>query len=140
MTSDRLNAMGSQQEVRTTIYLDVVEFVENYLSLVYGDAVGFTNDEVQWCPEWWKHVSVVARLDALWRSWEHYRLDGNTGLSVWLLDHADPHMRELLRRDGPFRHCSVENGHGSTRPLPLKSPMPGLFRDPPVVRSATESG
>ncbi|WP_297617200.1 DUF4913 domain-containing protein [Nocardia sp.] len=111
------------------VYGSVVEFVENYLSLVYRRKVT-DNPRRAWCPEWWNHSEAVARLDALWRRWEHFRSDGKTGLSVWFLDHADPHMRELFDPEGVFTFCSVTGGHSDTlQPLPLKSPQPGLFRD-----------
>ncbi|MFE3189864.1 DUF4913 domain-containing protein [Nocardia sp. NPDC059240] len=109
------------------MYDSVVEFVENYLSLVYRREVD--NGRRVWCQEWWKHAEAVARLDAMWRTWEHYRLDCNTGLSVWFLDHADPHMRVLFDLDGPFQYCSIKSGHSDQiSPLPLKSPPSGLFR------------
>ncbi|WP_459959046.1 DUF4913 domain-containing protein [Nocardia sp. IFM 10818] len=112
------------------IYDSVVEFVENYLSLVYRRDVT-EHSRRKWCPEWWKHAEAVARLDAVWRTWEHYRTDGKTGLSVWFLDHGDPHMRELFDSDGPFKFCSPTRGHQDTLPpLPLKSPQQGLFRSP----------
>lgn len=28
-------------------------------------------------------------MEALWRAWEHLRLDGATGISVWFKDHAE---------------------------------------------------
>ena len=45
-----------------------------------------------WCPEWWRHAEAPSRLEALWRAWEHLRLDPATGMSVWFRDHADHHM------------------------------------------------
>ncbi|MVU77822.1 DUF4913 domain-containing protein [Nocardia sp. ET3-3] len=112
------------------VYGSVVEFVENYLSLVYRRQVTDISDTV-WCPEWWKHAEAVARLDAMWRAWEHYRHDGKTGLSIWFLDHADPHMAKLFDPKGPFKYCSVRNGHKDMlTPLPLKSPQQGLFSNP----------
>ncbi|MEV0293953.1 DUF4913 domain-containing protein [Nocardia sp. NPDC050710] len=123
--------MSEQQ--RSLVYANVVEFVENYLSLVYRRQVNDLSDTV-WCPEWWKHAEAVARLDALWRAWEYYRLDGRTGLSVWFLDHADPHIRSLIDQRGPFKYCSVHRGHQDMlQPLPLKSPAMDVFHDPSGV-------
>jgi hypothetical protein len=115
------------------VYASVVEFVEGYLTLVYRRVV---DDTIRvWCPEWWQHAEAVVRLDALWRTWEYYRLDGRTGLSVWLLDHADPHMRQLFDPDGPFHGCSVQKGHANKLPpLPLKAVPGNLFRDPTLSR------
>ncbi|WP_431954337.1 DUF4913 domain-containing protein [Nocardia lijiangensis] len=122
--------MTEQQQ--QMIYTNVVEFVENYLSLVYRRQVTDISETV-WCPEWWKHAEAVARLDALWRAWEHYRLEPSTGLSIWFLDHADPHMTKLFDPRGPFKYCSVRNGHKDMlNPLPLKSPAQGMFGDPTV--------
>ncbi|WP_245673698.1 DUF4913 domain-containing protein [Nocardia lijiangensis] len=122
--------MTEQQQ--QMIYTNVVEFVENYLSLVYRRQVTDISETV-WCPEWWKHAEAVARLDALWRAWEHYRLEPSTGLSIWFLDHADPHMTKLFDPRGPFKYCSVRNGHKDMlNPLPLKSPAQGMFGDPTI--------
>ncbi|MEV4129620.1 DUF4913 domain-containing protein [Nocardia sp. NPDC049707] len=129
----------SEAQQSSTIYENVVEFVENYLSLVYRRRVSDVSDMV-WCPEWWQHAEAVARLDALWRAWEYFRLDGAAGISVWFLDHADPHMFELLDRHGPFTYCSVHGGHQDMlAPLPLKSPPPYLFGDPAVADHETGS-
>ncbi|MEV6137471.1 DUF4913 domain-containing protein [Nocardia sp. NPDC051990] len=122
----------TEQQQEPLIYTNVVEFVENYLSVVYRRQVTDISETV-WCPEWWKHAEAVARLDALWRAWEHYRLEPSTGLSVWFLDHADPHMTKLFDPRGPFKYCSVRNGHKDMlSPLPLKSPTQGLFGDPTI--------
>ncbi|CAM4067030.1 DUF4913 domain-containing protein [Nocardia sp. NPDC046473] len=122
----------TEQQQQPMIYASVVEFVENYLSLVYRRQVTDLSDTV-WCPEWWQHAEAIARLDAMWRAWEHFRLDGATGLSVWFLDHADPHMAKLFDPKGPFKYCSVRNGHKDMlSPLPLKSPQHGMFGDPTI--------
>ncbi|MGQ4615074.1 DUF4913 domain-containing protein [Nocardia sp. R7R-8] len=122
--------MNEQQQ--NMIYASVVAFVEEYLSVVYRRQVTDLSDTV-WCPEWWQHAEAVARLDALWRAWEHYRQDASTGLSVWFLDHADPHMAKLFDPKGPFKYCSVRNGHKDMlSPLPTKSPQHGMFGDPTI--------
>ena len=71
---------------------------------------------VTWCPEWWRHAEAIARLDALWRAWEHLRLDPATGMSVWFRDHADHHMAVLLSADGPFKGCKPDKGHAERLP------------------------
>ncbi|MFI5716997.1 DUF4913 domain-containing protein [Nocardia sp. NPDC051750] len=112
------------------VYENVVEFVENYLSVVYRRQVSDLSDTV-WCPQWWQHTEAVVRLDALWRAWEHLRRDPATGMSVWFLDHADQHMAVLLDPRGPFKYCSVRNGHKDRLdPLPLAAPPLGLFSEP----------
>ncbi|MGY1749153.1 DUF4913 domain-containing protein [Modestobacter sp. SYSU DS0511] len=82
-----------------------------------------------WCPAWWKHAEAIVRLKAMWRSWEHLRLDAVTGMPVWLRDHADHHMRILTDSDlGPFKGCHPERDHGERlRPLPLLHPRENLL-------------
>ncbi|WP_280263502.1 DUF4913 domain-containing protein [Nocardia wallacei] len=127
--------MNADQQ-QDMIYSNVVEFVENYLSLVYRRQVTDLTDTV-WCPEWWKHAEAAMRLEALWRAWEYLRQDGKTGMSVWFLDHADPHMGKLFDPRGPFKYCSVRNGHKDMlNPLPLKSPQQGMFGDPTIDPAA----
>jgi hypothetical protein len=132
----------SEHEPGRTVYRSVNEFVENYLSLLYQRDV--RNGRYLWCPQWWKHIEAVIRLDALWRSWEHYRLISGTGMSVWLLGHADPHMQILFDPEGPFQHCSVRNGHRDVlQPLPLQEAPPEIFgldllTDEPGKKSTTD--
>ena len=108
------------------VFASVEEFVRDHLSLVYRRHVDGRNRT--WCPQWWCHGEAVARLDALWRSWEFLRTDPDTGMSVWFRDHADHHMGVLLDPDGPFRGCSPDKGHGDRlADLPLVDPPPGLL-------------
>lgn len=112
------------------IYSGVVEFVENYLSVVYRRQVTDVSDAV-WCSDWWKHTEAIVRLEALWRAWEHLRHDGAIGLSTWFLEHADPHMKILLDPKGPFQYCSVRGGHKDLlNALPLTAPPQGMFSNP----------
>ncbi|MFK5691351.1 DUF4913 domain-containing protein [Ornithinimicrobium sp. LYQ92] len=95
-------------------YPDLPRFVSEWLLQVYRRPLGQGRT---WCPQWWEHPEAIVRLEALWRSWEHLRLDAATGMSIWLRDHADHHMSVLLDEHGPFKGCGVERGH-TTRPLP----------------------
>ena len=70
----------------------------------------------RWAAEWWRDAEAIVRLEALWRSWEHLRLDPATGMSVWLRDHADHHLAALMDPDGRSRSPP-------TRPV-LASPCP----------------
>jgi hypothetical protein len=107
-------------------YGSVVEFVSKQLVPMYRRDMEGTHRT--WCPEWWRHAEAIARLEALWRAWEHLRLDPTTGMSVWFRDHADHHMQVLLDSEGPFRRCSIEKGHSDRlEALPLEEPPKGLF-------------
>jgi hypothetical protein len=116
-------------------YGSVEDFVREQLAPMYRRALD--GHQRTWCPEWWRHAEAISRLEALWRAWEHLRLDPATGMSVWFRDHADHHMAVLFDPEGPFKRCSVEKGHGAGRalePLPLVEPPEGLFA--PVRASA----
>ena len=82
-----------------------------------------------WCPEWWLHPEATYRLDSLWRSWEHLRLDAALGTSTWLREHLDHHLPQLLSDAGPFKGCSIKNGHTAARHyfLPTHEPPAGLY-------------
>ena len=106
-------------------YPNVLEFVTHHLAPMYRRPL--TGTGTTWCPEWWRHAEAIARLQALWRSWEHLRLDPATGTSVWFRDHADHHMAVLLSADGPFKGCKPDGHAERLEPLPLKAPPDGLF-------------
>jgi uncharacterized protein DUF4913 len=108
-------------------YGTVEEFVREQLAPMYRRALDATHRT--WCPQWWRHAEAISRLEALWRAWEHLRLDPATGMSIWFRDHADHHMAALLDSDGPFKRCSPTKGHSERplEPLPLLDPPPGLF-------------
>jgi hypothetical protein len=117
------DTLGNGERGAAELVFESLEaFVTGYLLRMYRRAV--SGNDATWCREWWRHPEAIARLDALWRAWEYLRLDPATGMSVWLRDHCDFHMRVLLSGDGPFKGCTPEK-HGA-RPLqPLPSdPMP----------------
>jgi len=106
-------------------YAHLEDFVGDYLTQFYRRST--SGHTTAWCPEWWRHPEAVIRLEALWRAWEHLRLDPATGMSVWLRDHADHHMAVLLSPDGPFKGCEA-TGHGQhpLEPLPVGTPPEAL--------------
>lgn len=114
----------------------VDEFVRGFLLPNYKRRVD--GQRVMWAAEWWKYAEAVARLDALWRAWEHLRQDAQTGMSVWFRDHAEHHMSILLSTDGPFAAAGEgedrENTNEKGEPLPYAPPPEGLFPD---VREVT---
>ena len=115
-----------------TFYGSADEFVREFLIVTYRREVSPKGD-FRWDPRWWMHPEAVARLDALWRTWEHFRNDGATGMSVWWRDHADHHMGVLLSSAGPFAKTSGTTEPGD--PLPYTAPPPGLFPDVRLVAS-----
>lgn len=111
-------------EVAPTLrFKSVYEFVDEHLSDMYRRDVSNAS-QLQWCPDWWAHGEAVSRLEALWRTWEHLRLDGATGMATWWKDYADPTMAVLFDPHGTFAGCSPERGHQPRlKPLPC-NPMP----------------
>ena len=88
------------EAVPTLYYGSVDEFVREHLRNVYRRRIN--GQRTVWAARWWEYDEAVIRLEALWRAWEHLRLDAATGMSVWWRDHADHHMAVLLDPDGPF--------------------------------------
>jgi len=128
---ERRAASGLEEPAQ--VFASVEEFVQRYLLEMYRRAV--SGNDTTWCAEWWRHPEAIVRLDALWRAWEYLRLDPATGISVWLRDHCDFHMRVLLSADGPFKGCTPD-AHASRplRPLPCEA-MPVELRE--RLRSAS---
>ena len=106
-------------------YLTLAEWVEEWLFPVYRRSI--LGHERVWCPQWWRHAEAVARLESLWRAWEHLRQDAATGLSVWFRDHADHHMTILLDADGPFKGCDGQHSDRPLEQLPHDPPPEGMF-------------
>jgi hypothetical protein len=102
--------------------------------LIYGSAEEFLHEQLlptyvrdvdgraaKWCIEWYLHPEAVTRIEALWRAWEHFRLDGATGIRVWFKDHADHHMSMLRDPRGPFYKCDMQK-HRDPEHLEPKRP------------------
>jgi Domain of unknown function (DUF4913) len=106
-------------------YTTLQEWVQEWLFPVYRRSV-LESDSV-WCPQWWRHPEAVARLESLWRAWEHLRQDAATGLSVWFRDHADHHMTVLLKANGPFMGCDGRHSDHPVGELPHDPPPEGMF-------------
>jgi hypothetical protein len=118
----------------------VEEFVTKFLAPTYALDVTQTHRR-KWCRQWWRHGGVTARLEGIWRAWEHYRQDPTTGMFVWFLE-TDKHMAWLMASDGPFELCSVKDGHlGWSKdkggpglpPLPIEPASPP-FPDERIIR------
>lgn len=106
-------------------YETAQEWIEQWLLPVYRRSV--LGHERTWCPQWWHHPEAVARLESLWRAWEHLRLDAGTGLSMWFRDHADHHMTVLLDANGPFKGCDSRHSDRPVEELPYEPPPEGMF-------------
>ena len=85
--------------------------------------------ELTWCPLWWEHPEAVFRLEALRRAWTELAPEPGAAMSIWIRDHLDPCLRELLQPRGPFADCATGGrlrGPHSHSPLPtLREVMTG---------------
>lgn len=70
-------------------------------------------ERAPWCPEWWLHPEVVARLWALYLAWINVDASESVAaLSDWWLNHWDRHRAVLFDgQTGPFRECDNTRGH-----------------------------
>ncbi|OFB44252.1 hypothetical protein Manayef4_09025 [Frankia sp. CgMI4] len=67
-----------QQEQADPLYPDVVAFVEQFFAPAFARPLG---GEFRWCPHWWDHTEAGLILEACWRTFEHFRLNPQTGIS-----------------------------------------------------------
>jgi len=104
-----------------THYADVYEFVHEFLVHIYARRVSRQNTRFRWCPQWYLHPEAVARLDALWKAFEHLRQDPTLGPAIWWRDYTDPTMLALTASDGTFAECGVEQ-HQTPPSLPVERP------------------
>ena len=124
--TDTADDLQGAAEPGTLMFGSVDDFVRNQLLITYTRVVG-PRMQRRWSAQWWRSAEAIIRLEALWRSWEHLRLDGATGSSIWWRDHLDHHMPILMSPDGPFEDSQDQNRPGE--PLPYTEPPKGMFPD-----------
>lgn len=126
--ADHGDPAGAGDGAPQLYYGSVDEFVREYLRNVYRRRIDARSR--YWAAAWWRYDEAVIRLEALWRAWEHLRLDPSTGMSVWWRDHADHHMAVLMDPAGPFSTADGEDDrNGRGEPLPYVEPPSGMFPD-----------
>jgi hypothetical protein len=106
-------------------FTGLLEFVTDGFAPVYCRP---TSPTVRWCPRWWDHAEAIYRLEALWRTWELYRLEPRLGIASWLRDYLDPQLAALTSPTGPFAQCTDER-HSPIKPLRTDYPPEGYFDD-----------
>lgn len=116
------------EEAPTLYYGSVDEFVREFVCPIFRRNVGEEGRaDYRWSARWWESAEAIARLEAMWRAWEHLRMDASTGTSVWLRDHADHHLGVLMSPTGPW--ALSKDTAGPDQPLPYEAPPEGLFPD-----------
>ena len=116
---------GGEPEPVEPFYRSLLEFVVEGFAPVYCRA---TSPTMRWCPSWWDHAEAIYRLEALWRTWELYRLEPRLGIASWLRDYLDPQLSALTSPAGPFAQCTDER-HSPIKPLRTDYPPEGYFDD-----------
>ena len=114
---------GHGDEPAGPYFSSLLEFVVEGFAPVYCRA---TSPIVRWCPRWWDHAEAIYRLEALWRTWELYRLEPRLGIASWLRDYLDPQLAALTSPTGPFSQCT-DDRHSPIKPLRLEYPPEGYF-------------
>jgi hypothetical protein len=103
----------------TQQFTNPIDFMSEVLARTYRRQLEDASDKV-WCSRWYLHPEAVMRVEGMWLAWEAARGQAD-GLSVWLRDHADPHMAVLFATDGPFHKCKTTHKPGAP-PLPVEEP------------------
>ena len=103
----------------------LLEFVVEHFGPVYARNISPT---VRWCASWWDHAEAIYRLEALWRTWELYRLEPRLGIASWLRDYLDPQLAQLTSPTGPFASCT-EDRHSPVKALPTNQPPEAYLVD-----------
>ena len=116
MTNEERDALNDAELADTGGDVDVHELfldwvTEHFATVEYVH----TDKRAPWCPEWWKHPEVVARLWALWQARVQADQDAAEHLNAdsdWWLSHWDRHAAILFdSKTGPFRKCDRQLGH-----------------------------
>ncbi|MGV9182000.1 DUF4913 domain-containing protein [Arcanobacterium canis] len=119
---------------RKLAYPDVYTWVEHYLVYMYRRPM--VPSRIAWCPQWWKHIEALTRLEALWRSWEYMRQENAmTGLARWWIELADPTMRALMDPDGTFKGCT-DTQHKNRSPADQHLPFDPVPDEARIIAGA----
>jgi hypothetical protein len=95
-----------------TFYPDMFTWVEGWL------LPHWVRPKKNWDDKWWEYPEVLSRFEALWRAWEHLRLDGALGMSVFWRDHLETHMTSITSAEGPFYASRKVGQDGPPNPWP----------------------
>jgi hypothetical protein len=125
-------------ETPELFYGSVEQFVMEKLRYQFKRKVTPRGGGNVWAKDWWNFPESVSRLEALWRAWEHLRLDPALGMSVWWRDHADHHMHVLLSEHGPFAGGDNLGDSKNGEPLPCDPAPEGWFPDVREERGADD--
>ena len=116
---------GAEEEPTAPFFGSLLEFVVEHFGPVYARN---TSPTVRWCASWWDHAEAIYRLEALWRTWELYRLEPRLGIASWLRDYLDPQLAQLTSPTGSFASCT-EDRHSPVKALRTNQPPEAYLAD-----------
>lgn len=94
----------------------------------------------RWCAIWWEHTEAISRLEALWESFEAFRMEPAGAMVVWFRDYLDPTMVALTAAGGAFHACDVARDGEVIHTVPPawpQQPAPATLYDTQVSEGAT---
>lgn len=120
--ADPTTSVDGETRRAQPLYPDLESWVRQYFAPIIARKLD--GKTLTWCPEWWRHAEVIARLRAIWEVWESARLEGSAAMSIWWRDHADPHLAVILNAEnGPLSGCT-NNQHQRILPELNTTPAP----------------
>ncbi|WP_280188047.1 MULTISPECIES: DUF4913 domain-containing protein [Nocardia] len=131
-----------EDEKPRQLFSTVEEFVEGWVANLYRRDVTTRNSLAAWCPRWWEHGEVYARMKTVHRAFEATRTGKGVESSLFWISHLDAHMRVILDPEGPFKYCSAAHGHhrnGESLPV-LPTVKPPITSDDPDYAENSYSG
>ena len=102
---------------------DLIDWVHNHVAAVIARPL---RGEHRWCPQWWEHPEALFRFTALHRAWTELAGEPGAALSIWIRDHLDPCLRELMAPNGPFTDCNPPHRHHTPGTPDTHKPIPTL--------------
>ncbi len=135
-----------QEEEPRPVFSAVEFWVEEIFAKTYIRDLG---PESRWCARWWAHPEAVARLFALWSTWERaYRREhavpaDDTAMATWIRDYLDRLLPPLMSSRGPFAACRPEEHIDqeplATEPTPPLPPRGQLWTPPALALDLTKT-
>lgn len=100
-------------------FKSVADFVDMFIRPMYATTLN-QQDKANWSRRWYAHPEAVARLDALWRCYEHKRRKSpNNFLEEFLRVNCDHHMKYLMAEGGVFSQCRTDDYESVALPVDL---------------------
>jgi hypothetical protein len=106
----------------------LIDWVHHHVAAVIARPL---RGEHRWCPRWWEHPEALFRFTALYHAWTELAGEPGAALSIWIRDHLDPCLRELLAPAGPFTDCVQSERY---RAIATHTPLPTLPTTSPAER------